>query len=294
MSSSRFLQLAPPPRHVSLPLACKTLLGIAGRFGTPLLGFGMLFVLVFGLRPADEVQLALYAATVNGTVTGVGPTSTSVNDVTVWQYEFRFRAPDGQEYTGHSYITGLYFEEGDRVTIEYATSRPEAARIEGSRLSSAPSWAAVLVLGFPTVGAVLVVGSVIGGIRQLSLLRHGQLATGQILYTQPTKATVDGMNVVRYDYEFPAGDGSTYYGIARAIESHLLGDEPQEPILYSGQNPARSMLIDSVPLGYQLKVDQYGQWVSTEGWQAVAWCTLAAVGLLALLGFVLVNLTSLL
>jgi hypothetical protein len=294
MDSTRFLQLAPPPRPVPIPLICRTLLGIGGRMGSLFLGFGMVFVLVFGPRPAEELQLALSGATARGTVSTASPTNTSVNDVTVWRYDFTFRAADGQQYAAHSYSTGQSFGAGDRVLIEYATARPESARIESTRLSAAPYWAMALMLGFPIFGAVLVIGGAIRGVRQASLLQYGNLTTGRVLSTQSETVAIEGVPVLRHDYEFLASDGQTYYGSARTLYSGLIGDEPQEPILYDAANPSRSMLIDSLPLGYNLEVDGYGQWATHEGWRSIAWCAFAAVGLAVLAGYVAVNLAVLL
>ena len=262
--------------------------------GAPFLGFGMLFVLVFGLRLGDELRLGLSSATARGRVIEAQHTTTSVNDVTVYRYDFAFRAQDGQEYTGHSYSTGQRFYADDRVIVEYAAGHPEAARIEETRLSAAPYWAMALMPAFPAFGAFLVLTAAIRGIRQVSLLQYGTLTRGRVLYTQPTKATIDGAAVLKHDYEFLAAGGQTYHGSARVLDSGSIGDEPEEPILYDIANPGRSMLVDSLPFGYKLEIDEYGQWVTHEGWQSIAWCAFAAAGLAVLGVFLLVNLASLL
>ncbi|TET55275.1 MAG: DUF3592 domain-containing protein, partial [Anaerolineales bacterium] len=258
MSSSRFLALAPPPRPVPLPLVCRTLLGTLGRMGSMFLGAGMLFVLAFGVRLGDELRFVLSSTAVRGTVVGAEATDTYVNDERVYRYDFRFRAHDGQDYAGQSYSVGRWFDTGDRVFIEYATEHPESSRIEGTWISPVPTSAMALMAAFPIFGAVLVVRSAIRGVRQVGLLMHGSLAKGRILVSQPVRLSPKDTPILKHEYEFLAADGLTYYGAARALDTGLIGDEPEEPILYDSVNPNRSMFIDSLPLGWKLEVDEYG------------------------------------
>jgi hypothetical protein len=143
-----------------------------------------------------------------------------------------------------------------------------------------PLWI-FFVLMFPIVGAVFFVTNTVRGVRQVALLRHGQVAGARKVSEQATNTTVNDQPVVKYVYEFRADDGQIYQGTSRAISSEEIGDEDVEPVLYLPSNPNLSVLVDALPLRSTLDVDKDGQWVSYESvWPAV-WLGLAWMGILA-------------
>lgn len=138
-----------------------------------------------------------------------------------------------------------------------------------------------LVFVFPVVGAALFATSTVRGARQVALLRHGRVAGAHKVSEQATNTTVNDQPVVKYVYEFQAGDGRTYQGTSRAISSEEIGDEDVEPVLYLPSNPSLSVLVDALPLRSTLDVDEDGQWVSYESVWPVVWLGLAWMGVLA-------------
>jgi hypothetical protein len=294
LNTDLFPQLAPPPRGLTIPLICKALLGRTGRMGAMFICCCALFFVVgLDVRHAEELQLAIYSTTARGTVTGAQTTNTSVGDVPVWRYEFAFRAQDGQDYVGRSYSTGPLQLDGSRVLIEYVPERPMASRIQGTRLSSPPYWAVALLFAFPLLGAGLVVNAAARGVRQIRLLRYGALTKGRLLYAEPMRLKVDGVNIAKYEYEFLADDGVVYYDSTMAPASCFVGDEPEEAVLYDAADPGQSMLVDSLKWGHTLKVDEHGKWTTRGGWRAMAWCALAGGATAAFTAYLLVNLASL-
>jgi len=145
---------------------------------------------------------------------------------------------------------------------------------------AAPLWVC-FVLIFPAIGAAFFVTNTVRGLRQVTLLRRGRVAGARKVSEQATNTTVNDQPVVKYVYEFQAGDGRTYRGASRAISSEEIGDEDAEPVLYLPSNPEQSVLVDALPLRSTLDVDQDGQWVSYESVWPVVWLGLAWMGILA-------------
>ena len=137
------------------------------------------------------------------------------------------------------------------------------------------------VLIFPIVGAAFFVTNTVRGLRQVALLRHGRVAGARKVSERATNTTVNDQPVIKYVYEFQAGDGRTYQGVSRAISSEEIGDEDVEPVLYLPSHPNVSVLVDALPLRSTLDVGGDGQWVSYESVWPVVWLGLAWMGILA-------------
>jgi hypothetical protein len=144
----------------------------------------------------------------------------------------------------------------------------------------APLWV-LFVLIFPIVGAALFTAATVRGLRQVSLLRRGEVAAAQKISQRATNTSVNDQPVIEYTYEFRAGDWQIYKGASRAIASEEIGDEVGEPVLYLPSNPVVSVLVDALPLRSTLDVDDAGQWMSYEGIWPVVWCGLAWLGIVA-------------
>jgi hypothetical protein len=149
-----------------------------------------------------------------------------------------------------------------------------------------------LVLIFPIVGAALFVGGTVRGLRQVTLLRHGEIAGAQMISERATNVRVNNVPIIEYSYEFDAHDGESYPGSSKSLPSQRIGDEVQEPVLYLPWNPYRSTLVDGLPLRYPLDVDDFGQWTTHERiwpvvWYALIWAgiiVVVAIGCLRALG----------
>ncbi|MBN1976064.1 MAG: DUF3592 domain-containing protein [Anaerolineae bacterium] len=294
MLSNRIDQLAAPPRPVPLRVACRALLGRTGGMGAIFLLTGLLATWLFigDIRPIAEVRLALSSETTTGTITRVERTNTTVNDVTVYRYLFAFRTPNEETFTGQSYTVGQEWSAESRVTVQYVPDKPSIARIEGSQLSAAPMWGALLVLIFPGTGAALFLSGAVSGWKQTTLLRHGEVAGAKIISEHATGVIINNVPVIAYDYEFPANDGEEYMGSSKSMPSGLVGDEAREPVLYLPRNPRMSTLVDAIPLRYPLDVDEYGQWMAREGVWPIVWYALIWAGILGSVAYALLRTLS--
>jgi hypothetical protein len=287
MLSNRINHLVPPPRPVPLRVICSAMFGITGRLGAIFLISGLAFTLVFtaGYRPVDELRLAFSKATAQGTITKVSDTNSTENDEPVYAYEFSFTTHREQKVSGMSYSTERRWRVEDRVTIEYVEDAPAIARIQGARSSEFSPWV-LFVLIFPLVGAALFGTAAIGGWRQASLLRHGEVADAHILSTRPTNVSVNNVPVLEYAYELRTAAGETFNGSAKSLPSDRLGDEENEPALYLPSNPDRSTLVDAISLRHPLDVDNLsGQWISQEGFFNTGWYILTWIAVIALSGY---------
>jgi hypothetical protein len=286
MLSNRISFLTAPPRRVPLPVVCSALLGRTGILGAIFLIMGLLSTWLFtsDFRPTAELWLALSTATAQGTVTGVNETNATENDTAVVEYHFTFVAPNEQTIAAHSYHTGWLYSPGDRVSVQYVPDEPTIARLEGTRLSTFSPWALFVVI-FPIVGAAFFAASTIGGLRQVMLLRYGEVAGARTLSQRTTNTTINDVPVMKYTYEFQAKDWQTYSGTSRALPSEHIGDEAEEPVLYMPSNPKLSTLVDALPLRYPLDVGDDGQWIAYENVWPVVWYGLIWAGIIALVTF---------
>ena len=144
-----------------------------------------------------------------------------------------------------------------------------------------PAWVFPFVILFPLVGAVLFALATVRGLRRVTLLRYGEVATARTISRRGTNTTVNDEPVMEYTYEFQGLDGQVYSGSARALGRAEIGDEDQEPVLYLASNPRLSTLVDALPLRCTLDVDEAGQWISYESVWPVLWYALVWMGIVA-------------
>jgi hypothetical protein len=242
--------LVPPPRHVPVGLRLVVFSGgTVGFIGWFFLGFGMVFVWVFGPR-----HLPLYAyawagspASVEGVVLESRSANASENERPIYRLAYSFVAPDGTEHRGVSYATGYSVPAGSQVTVEYVPRRPEVSQIRGMRRNLIPEWVMLFVAIFPGIGLAFVVGTVKQGIKANRLLAHGQLASGVLAAKTPTNTSINNRTVYQLTFDFEAGDGRRYQAMARTHEPERLEDQRREPLLYDVFNPSYSVMLDSLP-----------------------------------------------
>lgn len=245
----RVVMLAPPPRDVPISVRASLLLGGPLAFiGWIFFGFGMIFVLAFGL---PENVIAMFWAmqpqeTVSGTATDSRSTGASENRRTVYENRFSFTAADGRIYHGRSYATGTQVSAGDPVTIEYPATRPSQAKIQGMRRAMfGPG--ILLVTIFPGIGLIFVLFGIVRGSRACYLLANGRLAMGTKKSKERTNTKINGRYVYRLAFDFTGDDGQMYQASANTTDPAVLEDEAQEALVYDPQRPTRAVMLDSLP-----------------------------------------------
>ncbi|HET7089333.1 MAG TPA: DUF3592 domain-containing protein [Anaerolineae bacterium] len=291
MLSGRITPLAPPPRRVPWAVVCSAMLGTLGVVGAGIFVFSMPFVLIFAgeLHLIDEIRLSNSGTTAVARVTAVEDTNSTENDVPVYAYRFEFRTRAEELVTARSFATGRRYSVEDRATVYYLPDKPGVARLENTRRSEFPAFAGLMVLIFPLTGLALFAIGALRGWRDVTLLRHGQVAGARWLRSQMTNMSVNNQPVLKYTYEFQAEDGQTYTGSRRALPSPHVGDEAHEPVLYLPSHPARSLPLDALSLRYPVRVDDSGQWSNVHSPWSIVWCSLAYTLVFAGILFILTH-----
>ncbi len=242
--------LALPPREVPSPVRLQVLFGgFSNQFGWFFLGFGLIFIWAFSGGAISELYFAVgRAETAPGTISEIRATSARENKVTVYANHYLFRIESAEkEYRGISYTTGQSFSVGQAVTIEYLKGNPQRSRIQGTRSSTFPWWAACMVIVFPAVGLGFVSVGFTQGLKGNRLLANGQVAQGKLVSKEPTNTRINKKTVYKLTFEFKTDEGQRYQAVARSHEPQKLQDEAWEQILYAPDNPNRSVLVDNLP-----------------------------------------------
>lgn len=261
------VHLADPPRDVPWLLRLANLCGgFMTQFGWAWTGFTMIFVWVF----VPNVDLEGAAAfrgrldTARGTITASGSTNCSENDTRVYEHDYRFTGPDGEEYEGTSYETGGGERaEGESVTIEFPADRPAISRIKGMRRSTfgieglaGLAFGAFIAL-FMALGLGFLIAGIRGGLKANRLLATGKLALGRLKSKEPTNTRINNQMVWKFTFEFEGDDGQTHEASARTHHTTDLEDGAGEYLVYDAFDPSYAALLDNMPGG--VAIDEMGQ-----------------------------------
>lgn len=281
--SDRIALLKPPPRHVPFPVACSLLTGLFGVFGALLLSVGMFFFWMFsdGMHPLNAWRLSNSESLTPAEILSVRQTNVSENKVHVFQYRFRYQVGNGLPLEGVCYTTGKRWKGGDQLLARYLPDQPEVACLEGARLSSFPTWAVLMLCIFAAVGLMMVIGTVVSGVRRIQLLRHGEITGSKTISVAPTGTTINKVRVMAYSYQFHDRNGFLRQGTSKALPTNRIGDEAREPILYLPDRPDRSLLVDTIQLPRPLRVNEQGEW-HCQGWLKPVFSFLVMCSLLLL------------
>ena len=247
-----------PPRTVPLCTWITVLFGgVLQQIGWFLLGFGMIFLYVFGLE-ADLSGLwmgLLDTRQATGVVTSIEDTNASENDYPVYALNYRYVAADGTKVEATAYSTGYYPDVGQRVAVEYLRGNPEVARVDGMRRTTFGPAAIVIVI-FPLIGAGLTFFGLLEGIRASRLLGIGRLAFGKLTSVVGTNTTVNSRQVMAMTFSFRAHDGGSYDVTSKTNQPENLDDQAEELILYDPDEPTRGAALDALP--GRLQIEQSG------------------------------------
>jgi hypothetical protein len=263
--------LLPPPRPVPglVRLHC-VFGGVLTQMGWFFLGFGMVFVWVFGA--AADVTPIYFALgrkqTVDTVVASTDGTAWTVNEQPVYAHRYRYVTPDGVERLGTAYAVGRRLDAGSPVTIEYVSRRPDISRVQGMGGGILPLWAGAAVLIFPLIGLGFILGGLRRGLRGSRLLAVGRLTTGMLQSKQATNTRVNGRPVFRLAFRFTDPSGSPQEVVTRTHEPERLEDQRREPLLYDPMNPAYAVMLDSLP--GSPRIDETGHFASPVPGRAVA------------------------
>lgn len=278
-------RLPPPPRRVPLGLRLQVLLGgPLGLLGWLFAAFGSIFPWVFApMADWSFVRFRGPSGAAQGEVVSVEATGAKENNRRVRKVGYRFTDPAGAERTGASFTPGQAPDPGTPVRVEFLLEDPGVSRIEGLRMAPFSPWVSLVAL-FPAVGLLLALGGLKQGLTAVGLMAEGELALGTLRGKEPTNTRINNRTVYALTFAFTDLDGREQTVTERTHQPERLQDQAQELLVYDPSTPSRAVLIDNLPGGPELDLDQ-GQFVG------------GARGLLTVLlpaAFVLVNTVGLL
>lgn len=247
-------ELARPPRSLPFVLRLQLLFGGFGnQFGWFFLGFGLVFLRLFGgFADTDVLRFWLGSVkTAPGVVTSTRMTSATEggsnrsSGTPIYEVRYTF-APDGQNRSGTSYGAGFDPAPGTAIVVEYLEGNPDVSRIQGCRGGIFPIWVLFVAI-FPLVGGIFVFFGVRRGWKAHYLLSHGRLAWAVKKGSEPTNVRVNNRTVMKLTFEFEASDGRTYEIVEKTHRPERLEDNDREAVLYDPLAPSYAVMLDSLP-----------------------------------------------
>lgn len=248
-------RLKPPPRSIALTLRLRVFLGgWMQQFGWAFFGFGMIFFWIFGMQA--DVAWPLLSGTTQTTTAVVtsyhkttasegGSDTSPGTPVYSTQYDFQV---DGQKYTGESFATGRYRQQGQTVEVEYSINDPVRSRIVGMR-NTRFGPAAIFVVLFPIIGAIFISIGIRTGLKSLYQIKNGNLAYGTLTKKFATGTRINEQTVYALQFTFKDRVGREAIAEARSHQPQCLEDEAEEPLLYSENRKGKvdAVMLDGIP-----------------------------------------------
>lgn len=244
-----------PQRSIPLPVLVRVLFGgMVSQMGWLFLGFGLIFVWVFAVHVDFSGLLRSITRQVEtrGQVIAVEDTNLSEggDDDTpgtpIVRVAYAFAGPGGRRLEGASYSAGTDLRPGDLVRVAYAAANPENSHILGMRQAPLPP-AGLFVVVFPLIGLVMVVYSLMEGIKGIRLLGGGVLPQATLISAEPTSMSVNNRPVFRLTFDFTDADGGLHEVTSRTTQPELLQDQKTEPVLYDPLHPDDAVMLDALP-----------------------------------------------
>ncbi|MBW8864931.1 MAG: hypothetical protein JF609_08425 [Verrucomicrobia bacterium] len=242
-----------PPRTV--PLSTKLVVlfgGPLGMIGWLLGGFGMIFAILF-VGNADFASSFYFRGALEstqGTVIECVDTHASEggsrhsHGTPIYAYHYTFFAI-GNTYTNISYRTGRNLNEKHAVTVEFPTGHPEHSRIQGMRTAVFdPEVCFVLI--FPAIGLGLAGYALCTGLKNISLLTNGEMASARCASKEITNMRVNRKTVYKVWFDFVDRTGAYQKTFMRTTEPESFEDGSFKTVLYDTARPSRSIILQSL------------------------------------------------
>lgn len=215
-------------------------------FGLFFLIISSVFFIVFGSFVKFET-IADSSPLTEGVISYVIPTSTSINDKTVYEFHYEYKTPDGSHYYSVSYSEDLYYPAGSTVRVLYSKDNPTDSRIQGMRSGLVGPWILLVIIPFFLIGLAFFVFGVIKSKKEIYLLQVGEVGYGKLLMKEPTNVKVNEQMVYKLHFKFTASDGKEYKAVCKTHKPHWLEDEEKEKLVYDPNFPEHALMLDSLP-----------------------------------------------
>ncbi|MDA0840405.1 MAG: hypothetical protein O3B01_00040 [Planctomycetota bacterium] len=217
------------------------------------LGLGMALVWLFVLKtsPIEDSALDKAASKVQGRILPpVKDMGWSVGGrvkeggTQIYRYRFSYEVGNRQ-YETISYTTGQQHEEG-KVEIEYLPTKPQTARIVGTRRGMMDR-RVVWLSAIPAVAFLLMLALVYRGVKAVLYLKRGQLVEGKIIQAIVARSTNAGSPDTWFvKFEFEDADGNTCSG--QDTSSLLSEPKPGDcvDLIYPGNRPHKARYLGGI------------------------------------------------
>jgi len=215
-------------------------------FGLLFLIFSSIFIIVFSSFIKFD-SLSKNSPVIDGVVTNVEITNTTVNDMRVYAFHYEYRLPDGSVHSGKSFSEDIYYEVGAPVKVRYSEAEPGVSRIEGMRAGEFSPWILLIMIPFVLVGAGFFLFGLRKAKKDIYLLQVGEVAYGTLVGKEATSMKINKQTVYKLYFRFTAADGNTYDTVCKSHITHLLEDEEKEKLVYDPNSPEQALLLDSLP-----------------------------------------------
>lgn len=181
--------------------------------------------------------------TTTGYVDRIEDANASINGSEVLGYFFSYQV-GGESYFAESFSHTLYFDEGEKVSVEYIISDPYRARIIGSNSSVLGPWL-VLIIGFLWfVFIIIFVFKLKKHMGIINILNNRVSTTGIKKSTVETNVSVNENKVYKMEYEYTAM-GTPKIAIAKSTNPNDFLDE--ESLFYDKNFPEKAVLYKKLP-----------------------------------------------
>jgi hypothetical protein len=219
--------------------------GVGAQIGWLLFALGSIFFWSFAWH-ADYSGWRFQpgkVARVQGEVLNCRETGYSIDDETVYAYEYHYQV-NGASIGGVSYYAGGCTT--GPVTVEYLNSNPEISRIEGTRRGVVGPLGS-LVAVVPAFALGLIVFGWRKGMRRIKLLRVGVPATGRVVEKHATNSETMGRTNYRVVVAFTGRDGREGHTTIVTNHPEALEEGTGSLVLHDPANPRHALPLAEMP-----------------------------------------------
>ncbi len=250
-------------RNIPFTTKCSVIFGgFHNQFGWAFIGFSLMVVWMFVMHA--DLSFTRYSGNltiVGGIITGSDKTSSSINDIPVYKYLFKFTTVTEEEFENVSFTTGQNGSTGNKVIIEYPEGKPEYARIKGMRSKMFGPLMTLMIMIFPVAGFIMLFSSLRKSLRVLRLLKYGEMVKGKLILKEPTSTDKNERTIYKYTFSFQDKLGREYEVTEKTHVPDIFEDKVEEQLLYFTSRPEDAMLLGSIHLSPS--INQAGQIDST-------------------------------
>ena len=229
-----------------LPLSAKLALLFNGNWGL-IAFFVFLFGLVFSLGALStlDIPAMIYLSgdveIGKGEILEVYETNMSVNEESIYGYDYVFYSPLGEQYWT-SYARGYRYDVGDQVMIEYHPERPDVNRIQGMGNTLGG-----FVFMVPLLISLVWIGiNAFLGMKRIRIIQNGKLTSAELTGKEPTLTRINNRRVYKMIFSFEV-NAQEYQAIARTHKPEDLEDGHPKTIIYDQDNPEKSLVLEKLP-----------------------------------------------